>query len=158
MAIVQTALALAGAAYTPQPRMPLVDIRETRGRVRKRFEDLMKRADLAEAIETDYCVTGKSRREFRVAKSKRKPVLIFIESLKQEPIHRAEAVTFEWLDVKGNGIAPDTTAACIYDPPSGEMESKLPDVNQILTTYFSEGAYSIEDETPLLQTLERKWA
>ena len=152
MAIVDTAQAIAGVAYTPTPRMPAAQEAKSRARVRTILRQLWQRTGLAEGMETTCVLRGKSRHTVRVTKVKHRPIIIFAESLKQDPVRRAQAVAFELLDVKGNGMPSETIAACVYDPPSDDSTGKLAEADRILETYFDAGVFSVAEEARIVRT------
>lgn len=158
MAVAQGALAIAGAAYVPPPRMPTVEAARSRARVRTRFIDLVRDAGLAGDVDVKVEFVGRSQHKVTVAKARN--VLIFAESLKQEPVRRAQAVAFELLDlpldVRGAPEGEDAwadrlrRAACVYDPPTESADGKLREARQILDTYFEAGTFSITEESTII--------
>jgi hypothetical protein len=152
----QACLWIAGAAYARPPVMPEIDESRTRKRVATRFQDLADRRGFAKDIDWDAEFSGKSGQRINVPILKDRPLLIFLETLKSDEMRRARAIAFEWLDIDANGVPDGATATCIYDPPSSGANGDLQAATgHILATYFTDGVYSIEDETPITQALRR---
>lgn len=156
MAVIQAAQAIAGAAYLPPPRMPRAPEDRERRRVRTRFKGLVDKAGLSDHIEPDIEVRGRSQHVVTVARVRQRPILVFTQSLRQYPLQRAQAVAFEWLDVRDHGVAQQTRAACVYDPPEREANGQLAEAGRILTTYFEAGVFGIAEESRIATEM-RRW-
>jgi hypothetical protein len=156
MDVVQAAQAVAGVAYAPRPRMPQLEVQRTRARVRTKLSSLLQIARPRDSFEPYVVLRGKSEHEIVVTRVRDRPIVIFSESLRAEPVRRAEATAFEWIDAKSNGLPRDYRAACVYDPPDA-LDGRLAEAEQILRSYFEEGVFSLA-EPRLIIGAARIWA